>query len=246
MSNRKFILLFFCFTTYLQAGEPLSDRLLSTVGEVREEAVKEFNQLPRETQDQFVPTLMVGLSSDDPEVHEQSAALLKKLGAAPKGQTDVPVMPRETSTARKTRDQQSLEEIRQMKTDRYKNLKTELEHEKAQAGISAENAGPEKNQRDLIRDGLLDGLTDPTSFVRSRSARRIANMQPPMVEAIPALIKMLNDTDAECRGSAAGALGSIGPAAHDAIDPLAKLTGDADPNVRGIAHAALQQIRGAP
>jgi hypothetical protein len=228
------------------ADAPLSDRLLSSVGEVREDAVTEFNQLPHETQERFVPTFMVGLSSDDPDVHDLSASLLKKLDAMPQASTeDVPAAPEETPVQRKTREQQSLEEIRQVKTDRYKKMQDELEAAKKEEAQSpsAEDAQGDK-KTDPIRDALLDGLTDPTPFVRSRSARRLAGLQPPMVEAIPALTKMLGDSDVECRGSAAGALGAFGPAASDAIPQLEKLDGDSDPNVRAIAMEALRQIRG--
>ena len=62
-----------------------------------------------------------------------------------------------------------------------------------------------------------------------------------MVEAIPALTKMLDDPDAECRGSAAGALGALGPVASATpFRTRRKLTGDRDPNVRAIAVEALR------
>jgi len=237
---------FLCVYPLYAADQPLSDRLLSSVGEIREDAVVEFNQLPHETQERFIPTLMVGLSSDDSEVHDQSAVLLKKLDAMPRAETDeAPAAVVETPVQQKTREQQSLEEIQQLKTDRYQNLKTELEKEKqADARNPSELDKPDDKKTDPIRDALFDGLTDPAPFVRSRSARRLAGLQPPMVEAIPALTKMLGDSDAECRGSAAGALGSFGPVASEAIPALEKMDGDPDLNVRAIALDALHQIRG--
>ena len=77
---------------------------------------------------------MVGLSSDDQEVHDQSAALFKKTRCdMPRRRLtdeDARGARKKRRLQRKTREQESLEEIQQLKTDRYKNMKAELEAKK--------------------------------------------------------------------------------------------------------------------
>jgi HEAT repeat protein len=231
--------------TLAQAAEPLNQRLVSPLPAVRDAAVVEFNQLSRDVQERFIPTLMVGMSSEDSGVHDQSAALLKKLGAAQKTPRDAPVARTvEPADVRETRDAERRDEISRLKTDRYKDLKKELDDEKrAQSPLVDHDAAP---KTDLIRDALMDGLTDPIAFVRSRSARRVASIQPPMVEAVPVLIDLLKDPDPECRSSAAGALGAMGPVASDAIPALSHLMSDHDPNVRALAAEAMREVGGRP
>ena len=59
------------------------------------------------------------------------------------------------------------------------------------------------------------------------------------VDAIPDLIKMLDDKSTEARASAAGALGAMGPAAQSAATALLQHLGDPDPGVRQVVAQAL-------
>lgn len=236
------------FTSFGRCDETVSlaDRLVAPDAGIRAKAVTEFNRLPHDTQEQFVPTLMVALSSDDPAIHDQAAALLNQLGKAPKTALDAaPVAPTENPATRQAREQQSFHEIQQNDQSRYKKMRQLLAEEKqGLPALPGEDAA--RDSSDPIRQALWDGLSDPDPFVRSRSAQRLGTLQPPMPEAVPALIQLLTDKNKECRGAAAAALGAMGSMAHDAIPGLRRLAADPDPNVSAIADAALRQVQGAP
>lgn len=232
--------------------DPLSERLLSPVAVIREDAVTEFEQLPPRVQEQFVPTLMVALTNEDPEVAATASALLKKLGKTGRNPAPVvsPTQLAETSAARQRQQQESRRQVQQLKNDKYNDMRAALAEEKRQQSAVSlpdapkADAAPQAGSRDQqVRQALVDGLRDPVPFVRSRSARRLAGLQPPPVEAVPDLIALLGDKDVEVRGSAAAALGAMGPAAKEALLSLRSLEQDPDPNVRAIARGAIEQIR---
>src|SRR5689334_6537455 len=100
---------------------PLSDRLVSTNPAIRGQAVKEFHELPRETQEEFVPSLMVALTDDDPGVHADASRLLRELGHAPgQGPEELtPAAQREKQMARDADRKAALKEIQKDKKESF-------------------------------------------------------------------------------------------------------------------------------
>jgi HEAT repeat protein len=66
----------------------------------------------------------------------------------------------------------------------------------------------------------MQSLDDPNPLIRYRAARVLARIGPDALEAVPALVRHLNDVDISVRREAARALGQIGPQAAEAVPPL--------------------------
>ena len=223
---------------------PLSDRLASHLTEVRAQAIQEFHQLPRDTQEQFVPSLMVEMTDEDPGVRADAAALLKELGLA--RQQTPPLTPQEVAEKQAARDaerREELQEIQKAKKDSFGDLEREMDQEKkSETEISRRDLQPSREGAG-VSAALLEGLRDSDSWVRARSARKLSLIHPAPVEAIPDLIKMLDDSDTEARARAAGALASMGPAAQSAAPALLQHLGDPNPGVRQIVAEALHSVQ---
>lgn len=83
-------------------------------------------------------------------------------------------------------------------------------------------------------------LTDPDPTTRRRAAEYLTTIGPPTRDALPELIRALNDPDARVRVASAVALGKIDPkAASDALTRAAQT--DADTAVQNAARAALDR-----
>jgi len=78
-----------------------------------------------------------------------------------------------------------------------------------------------------------------SSDTQVHAVRALANIGTP---AVPALVKVCADTNAEMRCGAAKALGRMGPNAKPAVPALLKLTQDPNPLVRGFVAPALSRI----
>ncbi len=73
-------------------------------------------------------------------------------------------------------------------------------------------------------------------MIRAASALELERYGPRAAEAIPALIRCLDDREPDVRRASASALGQLGPSAVVAIPTLAKLAeSDADEQVRQAA-----------
>jgi len=82
--------------------------------------------------------------------------------------------------------------------------------------------------------------------VRRSAAINLNNMGPGAANAVPALIAVLKDGDADVRWAAAKALGNIGPASQPAIHDLIGALKDSNDKVRAAAAAALGGIGADP
>lgn len=91
-------------------------------------------------------------------------------------------------------------------------------------------------------DSLVRELSDSYSITREQAARKLGDMGPKAVKAIPALRKRLLDIHKGVRQTAAEALGKIGPAAKVAILDLSKRFFDKEPGVRLKAAWSLGRI----
>ncbi len=89
---------------------------------------------------------------------------------------------------------------------------------------------------------VLDRHADPSR--REMSAIAIGSFGSEGEEAIPFLLKALEDDGPRVVQTCITALGMIGPAAKDAIPTLEKLSEHADPQLAERAKAALRQVRG--
>ena len=68
--------------------------------------------------------------------------------------------------------------------------------------------------------------------MRRAAAEVLGGLGPAAKDAVPDLVKLLDDPDEGVRWAAASALGGIGPAAKDAAPDLVKLLKDPDEGVR--------------
>lgn len=92
--------------------------------------------------------------------------------------------------------------------------------------------------------GLTEALGAPDPGLRERAAHALAMIcDPDAEEAVPALVKALEDKNPKVRMTAASALGGIGSAAREAIPALERALQDKDENVRACAAVALKEIR---
>lgn len=224
---------------------PLTERLVSQDASVRADAIQEFHRLPRDTQEEFVPSLMVALTDDDPGVRDSASSLLKELGhigGAPAPEIQA-AGESEKRAAREHDRKAALQEIEKSKKDSFPDLQQEVDQEK--------EAKDEINPSDLkpshpgtgTASALLEGLKDSDPWVRARAARKLGLLRPAPVEALPDLTRMLDDPNPESRASAAGAIGSMGPAAQSAAPALLQHMNDPDPGVRQILATALRSIQ---
>ena len=76
---------------------------------------------------------------------------------------------------------------------------------------------------------------DTSNSVRVAAAMALAEIGGDAREAVPALIKTLDDKDVEVRGAAIFALGEIGPDARASILALTRRLKDDDPDIRKAA-----------
>jgi len=91
---------------------------------------------------------------------------------------------------------------------------------------------------------LAKALTDhASSRIRRQAALSLAIVGPKAVEAVPALIKGLEDKDPDVRSNAAWALSKVGPGAKAAISALKKLLQDENKKARYNAGVALKRIQ---
>lgn len=106
------------------------------------------------------------------------------------------------------------------------------------------HASPVLAQRDYHGRSMAEwgnDLAEPIPEVRRRAALALAHFG---AEAVPVLVRALDDGDFSVRAAASRALGAIGPAASDALPALVNAMHDPDAAVREAAGRALKQIRG--
>ncbi len=75
----------------------------------------------------------------------------------------------------------------------------------------------------------IDKLSVDDVKVRRKAIEALTTIGPDAKNAVPALIKALDDDDAEVRIGAIGAIGAIGPAAKQAVADLARFMSDRSP-----------------
>jgi HEAT repeat protein len=89
----------------------------------------------------------------------------------------------------------------------------------------------------------IQELKSGSSTAAMRAAHAVGHFAPEATEAIPHLIKLLDDPGPLVRWAAADALGKFGPHARDAAPPLRKLaTADPEAAVRAAAAWAVREI----
>jgi len=246
--KKAFLSLLLLLSVPAFAEDDLATRLVSPLAEVREHAVTEYRTLPLAIRERFVQSLMVAMSDDNPQVRGQAAKLIKELGVASRPKTETPTKPRasdaEAVQAREQERAKTLQSIQAPKTDRYQNLKAELQNEKETQPEWMAVKG--QASQDNLKSTLLAGLGDTDPFMRSRSARRLQILNPMPSEALPLLEPMLSDPDPDCRAAAAIALSAYGPEAHAYVSKIGTLTHDSDEKVRIAARESLRQIQGLP
>ena len=88
---------------------------------------------------------------------------------------------------------------------------------------------------------LADGLQRGGAFERAHAARALARFGPQAADAVPALVRALDDPSPVVRSAAIVALGSIGTQAKAAIPALSAVRGD---SLRAMAQAAIREIGG--
>ena len=89
------------------------------------------------------------------------------------------------------------------------------------------NGKPLVAHRNISPQGYIDALRkDPDENVRLKAAEALGQMQPPPVEAVPALIKALKDKSSIVRNAAVEALLAIGTKkARKAVEKYRKKVG---------------------
>lgn len=240
----------------------LADQLLSNDKATRLKAVDVFNSMPSDAKFKLVPDFMVALSSEDPKVRARAEKILKVLGVTPNQQAadpkallqrereklpDAPavetvaVAPAQATGFDRTA---AAEQMRLAKQEEFADLKAILAEEKGSSGyLDALGVREDDGIRSGMKSPILEALQDTDPFMRQRAARRLGEVRPPPLEAIPLLIPMLSDPDKDVRSAAAGALGGFGPDAREAVPALIRLLADGDPGVRQIAADAIRQIQ---
>ncbi len=210
---------------------------------VRQAALMQFSHLPKETQERFVPSLMVAMSSDDAGVRLDAARTLRSLGIS-SDQTAKDLRKENPRTGESSR-MAAYREVQAAKGE-FPDIESALASERP-APVDAETQAlaPSLGQA-AIDQSLIAALDDPDPLLRSHAARKLALQQPVPAETLPKLIGLLSDSEAEVRASAASAIASMGPRARLAVPGLLKLVGDPDPGVRVVAADALQQVQPQP
>jgi HEAT repeat protein len=79
--------------------------------------------------------------------------------------------------------------------------------------------------------------------VRAWAAHALAEIGPDAKDAVPALIKLLKDSDEGPRNDSCMALGDIGPVAIDALPALRNALNDPSKDVRQFAQRAIDKIQ---
>src|SRR5262249_54172830 len=104
-------------------------------------------------------------------------------------------------------------------------------------------ASRRKQSDEDYRRFLIEALKNPDEMVRAAAAMKIGWLAPPMVEAIGALIELLDDPRFGNRQHATAALGHMGEAAEVVVPALARRLGvDDNEFVRGEICRALGEI----
>jgi HEAT repeat protein len=94
-----------------------------------------------------------------------------------------------------------------------------------------------------VASAVIKALSDSNRFVRWAAARALGRMAPADSDrAVPALIDLLRDPDADLRVSATRTLAAYGPAALPALLPLTAALASEDPVQRVAALHALENI----
>ncbi len=132
--------------------------------------------------------------------------------------------------------------------DRYRNVEllNLFDENENQTGIVIGGAAhipfPEEEEREFST--IIEELTFTDVFVRIEAAAELAEFGPEAAEAVPDLIRAMQDEDARLREQAARTLGAIGPGAEEAVPVLNEALKDPDENVRQAAAEALERILG--
>jgi len=85
-------------------------------------------------------------------------------------------------------------------------------------------------------------LTKPDMKLRLLAAGALAHIGPGLTQAIPALIKCMNDPSSAVRSEAARALGRVDPVSLPVLRALITALEDRDSSVRGMAGVCLQDF----
>ena len=93
---------------------------------------------------------------------------------------------------------------------------------------------------DITVSELADAMHQGGPFERAHAARTLARFGPQAADAVPALVRALDDPSPVVRGAAITALGRIGPKAKTAVPAL---TGIQDDQLRSMADAAVKAIK---
>lgn len=238
----------------VSAVEPppkLAEQLLSEDSATRLKAVEVFNKMPSDAKYKMVPDFMVALSNEEPTVRARAAKILNILGvktptAAPEAQKTLDQEKKELGASQKDADRaKAFDEIQGGKSDGFDDMRKSLEEEKQAAGFADPRELRGQSGSAAAAYPLLEALKDPDPTMRTRAARRLGELRPAPIEAVPLLAEMLTDKDKELRTAAAGALGGFGPDAREAIPALTRALADEDPGVRQIVGDALKQIQSA-
>lgn len=227
-------------STSVHAEAGLAQRLVSKDSGVREEAMREFGELPPTTKERFVPNLMVAMSSDDPGIRLDAARVLRAMGiSADKTAHDLrKEVPKKGESSRLT----AYREVQAAKKEDFPDLRHALDEEKRFPGTFGENEEVREKRLGFDR-ALIDSLRDPDPLVRAHAARQLSQLHPVPLEALPQLTDLLRDKETEVRASAAAAIAGMGPSARSAIPALMSLAGDPEPGVRAVAADALDQLQ---
>jgi HEAT repeat protein len=106
-----------------------------------------------------------------------------------------------------------------------------------QIGPAAKGATPE----------ILGRLSDPDENVRRSAIRALGKVSPPAELAVPALVAILQDSNAKAYHlDAIESLGAIGPAAKAALLALTAVEQEGDLSLRDAAATALRRIKTDP
>jgi len=229
----------------------LAEQLLSNDSDVRLKAVDVFNKMPSDAKYKLVPDFMVALSSEDPAVRARATKILNILGVKPaeqatEAQKSLEKEKQELSASQKDGDRtKAFEEIQSGKSDGYDEMRKSLISEKEIVGFNDPTELRGQSGSAAAAYPLMEALKDPDPVMRTRAARRLGELRPAPVDAIPLLADMLTDKDRDLRLAAAGALGGFGPDARSAVPALMRALNDEDAGVRQIAGDALKQIQTA-
>lgn len=239
---RNLVLLLCSGTALAWAEVGLAERLVSRDPAVRTPAIQEFQSLPSEAKERFVPSLMVAMSDEDKGLRLDAARLMRGMGiSSDKTARDLrKEMPKKGESSRVT----AYKEVQASKKEEFPDLRAALKEERQTGeGLEQDSTLRPNSRQSGLAESLLESLNDEDPLVRAHGARQLSKIQPIPAEALPRLIELLHDEDSQVRSSAASAIASIGPSAQSAIPSLMKLAGDPDPRVRAVASDALKELQ---